>query len=242
MFGNLSIKARLTFILGFLAVLLLVVGVIGLSGMSKTEAGLKTVYEDRTVPLMDLGLIIDMANRIRTNAVTAANAPWADVAKKANADTLQLDAKIDTLWKKYAGTVLTPEEKTLVDSFNSQWKTYQASRDVTMTKAMEGDFDAAKENAASDAAAKFTASHDTLFKLIELQGAVAKQEFEQAHSRSVTSRNLAIAAIAIGLGLATWLGLSLIRAIVRPLEAAVKLARAVAEGDLTQRIESANSA
>jgi len=55
MFKNLSIKARLIFILAFLSALLLMVGIIGLSGMSKTEAGLKTVYEDRTVPLMDLG-------------------------------------------------------------------------------------------------------------------------------------------------------------------------------------------
>jgi methyl-accepting chemotaxis protein len=237
MFGNLSIKARLTFILAFLSALLLLVGITGLSGMSKTEAGLKTVYEDRTIPLMDLGLIIDMANRIRTNAVTAANAPWADVAKKANADTLLLDAEIDRLWKKYTSTFLTPDEKALVDDFNSQWKIYQTSRDVTMTNAMESDFDAAKENATNDAAAKFVASHETLFKLIELQGAVAKQEFEQAHSRSVTSRNLVIAVIVIGLGLATWLGFVLIRAIIHPLDAAVKLARAVAEGDLTHRID-----
>jgi len=80
MFGNLTIKSRLTILISFMAALLLVIGGIGLSGMSKTEAGLKTVYEDRTVPLMDLGRIIDMANRTRTNATVAATAPWADVA------------------------------------------------------------------------------------------------------------------------------------------------------------------
>ncbi|MDP2056903.1 MAG: MCP four helix bundle domain-containing protein, partial [Thiobacillus sp.] len=240
MFKSLSIKVRLVFILSFLSVLLLVIGIIGLSGMSKTEAGLKTVYEDRTVPLMDLGLIIDMANRVRTNAVIAANAPWAgtnEVAKNANADTLLLDAKIDKLWKKYTNTFLTPDEKALVDDFNSQWKIYQTSRNVTLKLAMDADFDAAKENATSDAGPKFTASHDTLFKLIKLQGAVAKQEFEQAHIRYENSRNIAIAAIALGLGLAAWLGFVLIRAITVPLNAAVKLARAVAEGDLTHRID-----
>ena len=237
MFKNLSIKVRLIFILSFLSALLVVIGLIGLNGMSKSETGLKTVYEDRTVPLMDLGLVIDMANRIRTNAVIAANASAPGVAQNANADTLALDAEIDKLWTKYMSTTLTPEEKALADNFGSQWKTYQASRNVTLKHAMEGDLAAAGENAARDAGPKFTAARETLFKLIELQGAVAKQEFEQAQERSANSRNIILAAIAIGLGLAAWLGFALIRAITGPLNAAVKLARGVAEGDLTQRIE-----
>lgn len=34
-----------------MAALLLGIGIIGISGMNKSEAGLKSVYEDRTVPL-----------------------------------------------------------------------------------------------------------------------------------------------------------------------------------------------
>ena len=229
MFKNLSIMARLIFILSFLSALLLVIGIIGLNGMSKTEAGLKTVYEDRTVPLMDLGLIIDMANRIRTHAVVAASATAPDAARNANADTLLLDTEIDKLWAKYMGTTLTPEEKQLAEAFTSQWKTYQTSRNVTLKHAMEGDLEAATENTLTDAGPKFAAAHESLFKLIELQGAVAKQEFEQAQERSANSRNIALAAIAIGLGMAAWLGFLLIRAITRPLDIAVKLARPVAD-------------
>jgi len=237
MFKNLSIKARLVFILTFLSALLLVIGLIGLNGMSKAEAGLKTVYEDRTVPLVDLASIIDMVNRIRTHAVIAAGAPEPAVAEKQNADTLLLDAEIDTLWTKYMATTHTPDEAQLAAAFASQWKAYQASRSVTLSRAMEGDFEAAKANAASDAGPKFAAARETMFKLLTLQGDVAKQEFDLAHDLSVNSRNITLAAIAIGLGLAAWLGFLLIRAITRPLDAAVKLARAVAEGDLTQRID-----
>ena len=237
MFKNMTIKVRLISILLFMAALLLAVGIIGLNGMSKSEAGLKTVYEDRTVPLMDLGLVIDMVNRIRTHAVTASNATAPGAAQKANADTLVLDAEVDKLWTKYTGTTLTPDEKVLVDNFGSQWKSYQTSRNITLNYAMEGDLAAAGENAVRDAGPKFTAARETLFKLIELQGAVAKQEFEQAHNRYVSSRTVAIAAIALGLGLSAWFGFLLIRAITRPLDEAVKLARAVAEGDLTQTID-----
>jgi len=237
MFKNMSIKARLIFILSFLSVLLLGIGLIGLNGINKNEAALKGVYEDRTIPLVDLGLVIDMVNRIRTNAVIAANALTPDVAENANSDTLMLDGEIDKLWVKYMATTLTPEEGQLAETFASRWKTYQTSRNVTLKHAMEGDLVASKENASKDAGPKFTAARETLFKLIELQGAVAKQEYDFARDRSVDIRNIAIASIAIGLAMAAWLGFLLIRAITRPLDEAVKLARAVAEGDLTQRID-----
>ncbi|WP_018507831.1 MCP four helix bundle domain-containing protein, partial [Thiobacillus thioparus] len=237
MFRNLTIKSRLVILISFMAALLLAIGGIGLSGMGKTDAGLKTVYEDRTVPLMDLGRLIDMANRTRTNALIAATAPWADVANKANADTQQLDVEINKLWAKYTRTAMISDEKTLADSFNTQWKAYATSRDVTMKLAMDSDFDASKENVSKDAGPKFSAARETLFKLIELQGAVAKNEFGQARSRYETSRVIAVAAIVLGLALAAWFGFILIRAITRPLDAAVKLARGVAEGDLTQRID-----
>ncbi|MEW5967800.1 MAG: methyl-accepting chemotaxis protein [Pseudomonadota bacterium] len=234
---NLSIKTRLTAILVFMAALLVAIGAIGIVGMDKTEAGLKTVYEDRTVPLVDLALILDMANRIRTNAVVASNAADPAVARQQNADTLTLDAEIDKLWTKYTGTVLTPEEEKLAHAFAGEWKAYQASRNVTLGKAMEGDFGGARENAASDAGPKFAAARATMQKLLELRGEVAKQEYERAENRYANSLNLMIAAMVAGLALSTWFGLMLVRAITGSLDAAAKLARSVANGDLTQRIE-----
>ena len=238
MFENLSIKARLIFIVSFVSVLLLGGAAIGLYGITENGKGLETVYEDRTVPLVDLGLVIDMANRIRTNMVITVNAGMPEVAEAARTESLALDGEIDTLWTKYTGSRLTADERRLADDFSSRWKAYRASRDATLKLAMqEDDIVAAQEHATSDGGPKFTAARETLFKLIELQGSVARQEFEQARERSAAIRNFAIAAVAMGLGLLVWIGLMTIRAITGPLNTAVNLARAVAGGDLTQRIE-----
>lgn len=216
MFNNLSIKARLNLIMLFMSALLLGGAVIGLYGISENGKGIKAVYEDRTVPLVDLGRIIDMVNRIRTNTVVIVNAGLPEVAEAAHAETLVLDREIDKLWAKLISSRLSPDEKLLTDEFNSQWKTYQTSRDVTLKLAMVDDeIVDAQQNATNDAGPKFTAARETLFKLIELQGAVAKQEFIQANDRSVNIRNFAIIAVIVGLALAAWLSLSLIRAIVR---------------------------
>ena len=71
MFKNLSIKSRLIFIIAFLSSLLVVIGALGLSGMSKSNEGLRSVYEDRTVALGQVDHIeaLLLENRV---AVTAA--------------------------------------------------------------------------------------------------------------------------------------------------------------------------
>ena len=237
MFKNLSIKARLTFVVGLLSVLLIAIGGMGLLGMQKTNEGLRTVYEDRTVPLMDLGLVIDMVNRARINAMVAANAPKPEVAEKAYSDTKELDKEINEKWVKYTATYLTPEEKKLADNFSVEWKTYQESRNETFTLAISGDFVASKENAAKNAGPKFMIARETMFKLIELQGYVAKSEFDAAQSRYSTIRNAAIGLIVLGILLALWMGISMILAITRPMQQALAMAGAVSRGDLSQRIE-----
>ena len=86
MFSNLTIKTRLILLITLLSILLAAIGALGLSGMSGSNQGLKTVYEDRTVPLMDLGKIIDKINLIRLNAVVASNASNQDVVKDATSN------------------------------------------------------------------------------------------------------------------------------------------------------------
>ena len=54
MFNNMTIKSRLIFVIGMLSLLLVGVGSLGLFGINQSNAGLKSVYEDRTVPAVML--------------------------------------------------------------------------------------------------------------------------------------------------------------------------------------------
>ena len=63
MLNNMKISTRLVLLMTLLLVLAIVLGGVGIVGMGKADDGLRTVYEDRTVPLMDMGLVIDMVNR-----------------------------------------------------------------------------------------------------------------------------------------------------------------------------------
>ena len=57
MLKNLTIKSRLIFLLSFLVAFLLGVQILGLFGMSSAIDGLKTVYQDRVIPLKQVGRI-----------------------------------------------------------------------------------------------------------------------------------------------------------------------------------------
>ena len=74
--------------------------------------------------------------------------------------------------------------------------------------------------------------------LIKLQDSEAKREFLNAQSTFVMIRNISIIATIIGVMIAVFMGIWLIRAISGPLSEAVRIAKSVASGDLTQVIEA----
>ncbi len=238
MFKNLSIKARLIFILAFMSVLLLGIGGIGVYGIKQTEAGLRTVYEDRTVPLGQVASIrsLILLNRIAITAALADPSP-AFVAEKA-AEVDKNIAEIGTLWKAYMATALTPEEKILADKFAVDRTAFVVEGLKPAVDAMRAnDFDTVKQVLESKIRPLYLPVKEGIEALINLQLDTAKYEYELAQSRSTSILSLTIIAIVLGLVLSAWLGFVLIRAIIGPLNEAVKLARGVAGGDLTQRFE-----
>ncbi len=98
-----KISTRLAGLLAALCLLVLLVGVAGLYGMGNSNAGLKSVYDDRVVPLKQIKVVADMyavnvvdtAHKVRDGALTPAQGlqSVAD-ARKA----------IDTNWKAYLAT------------------------------------------------------------------------------------------------------------------------------------------
>ncbi len=62
MFNNMTIKSRLMFVISMLSLLLVGIGSLGLYGINQSNAGLKSVYEDRTVTAVMLGKILKLQN------------------------------------------------------------------------------------------------------------------------------------------------------------------------------------
>ncbi|MBL8500711.1 MAG: MCP four helix bundle domain-containing protein [Nitrosomonas sp.] len=237
MMNNMTIKARLVSVIGMLSILLVSIGVLGLYGINQSNAGLKSVYEDRTVTAVQLGKILDVWYQVRKNAEDAIESKNIETSKKLAEEVNRLVKQNEGVWAQYLRTALTPEEEPLTRTKSEQHVQYVNSINQTLKLAIAGDFDAATKNLTADSVQKFNALRNTVFTLFDLQGIVAAQEYQIAQDHYESIFMMSSAAMILGVSLAIVIGLLLIRAIVNPLNEAITVANAVASGDLTSRIE-----
>jgi len=244
MLTNLSIKSRLIFVIGFLSVLLIGIGSLGLVSLNTTNAALKTVYEDRMVALGQLERINALMNKgqiiVAESIAGQLSAFPEDVAvvDKRVGDIKNSITQIEALWKDYTGTRLSAEEVKLTQSFDVNRRKYGREGLLPALAALTGrDFQQAGEILQGPMRENYPAVRASAEELIAYQLKIAKTEFGAAQTRFVMVRNISIVVMAAGVLLAGLVGFWLIRAISRPLNEAVRIVKSVAAGDLTQSIE-----
>jgi methyl-accepting chemotaxis protein len=204
--------------------------------MSESVAGLRTVYEDRVVPLRDLKVIADLyaVNIVdTTHKVRNENIDWAEARK-----SFDLARKgITENWTKYKGTYLVEQEIKLV----TELEPMLLSAEVTLN-ALQVILD--KED--MPALTRFTI--DTLYpvidpistkfsELIEVQLDVAKAEYDKSREQYESSRlskiGVLIGSTLIGFLLAYWI----VGSVIRPLRQVQETAQRVSNSfDYATRI------
>ncbi|MBV8603150.1 MAG: MCP four helix bundle domain-containing protein [Pelomonas sp.] len=234
---SIKIGPRLGIGFGLVLVMLAIVAYAGIHGIGIVAESLRTVYEDRSLPLGQLAAVeaaLSEAHVVVLRAGAAPDPAQADARKAAIDKSLQTAAE---QFKAYAETYLTEEEKGLVAD-------YVRDRDEFLGKSVPAAEAALSSSTGDEGKANYTQSFGpkigamqaTLKKLIQLQIDVAAQEYK--HSIEVKSTVnwiavlMAVGAIVVGAVLA-WM---ITRSIVAPLNEAVGLAEGVAGGDLTRRV------
>ena len=246
---NMTIKLRLVLTVAFLLVLMVVLSFLGLQGMSQSNEGLKSVYEDRTVPL---GQIAEINDLMRTNLMQVVLATQHDSrvpqsviheqthTADRHAEAIPKNAeKITELWEAYMATTLTPEEERLAHEYAEKRKRFV---EQGLTPAVEmiraRDFDKLGLHAVKRAGPLFAEAKAVAAKLQRLQLDVASSTYEAAASDFERTSTEVIVAIVVAVGIVAVVAYLLIRAINLPLTQAGLLSRAIANGDLTGHIES----
>ena len=125
MFSNLKISHRLWLMSGLAALLFVTAVGIGWEGLIDARNALKTVYEDRTLPLHDLGEIDGLQRENYTQVLLAfQHDPTGHLAAVHDHPvSLHFDnvaknrEQIKAVWDKYMATYLTEEEKKRVEVY-----------------------------------------------------------------------------------------------------------------------------
>ena len=195
MFKDLTIKARLIFMIAILSLMAVLLGGSGIFGLASVNGSLKTVYEDRLIAMGQLDQVIRIVNH---NQLI--------LAKSLSMDTNQVGQEMDTIgkniehaskvWAEYMATYLTSDEKKIAQEF-------EAARKNFVNEGLKPAMAAMRANDSKLAAdilhAKMTPLYqkvqDPLNALIALQLDEAKKEYEQSQSFFTKFRIFSMSAV-----------------------------------------------
>ncbi|MDR3391125.1 MAG: methyl-accepting chemotaxis protein [Sulfuriferula sp.] len=239
MLKNVKIKTLLVSVIGFLSLLLIAIGSFGLYNQVNANESLRTVYEDRTVALGHLDKVVRGLISSRLSIANVIIEPDEAHIRKGIADLTFFIKLVNKNWDAYQATSQTPDEKKLADKLNEARQKYQSEGLQPALAALKNNnIEEAKRLIVAVLPADFEPVRDNVNNLIKLQLDIAKAEYDKSQQAYSMSKYIAIGAIVLGVLLAAFFGMFLIRAISRPLEEAILIASNVAAGDLTQRIEA----
>src|SRR5207249_4096757 len=122
--NNLKISTRLLLLIGMLSLLLGGIGGIGLLGIAKSNEALRSVYEDRSIPLEQ---IADIQKRLLENRLAISNSLLDASPEQIAANTATVDANIaaiSKLWETFSASALTPPQQAAAKTFADQRKRF----------------------------------------------------------------------------------------------------------------------
>jgi methyl-accepting chemotaxis protein len=237
--NRLSLRSRLLLLTAIPMTCLVIVSALAAWAVQDGTLALKSIYEDRVVPLKQLKTIADMyavnivdtAHQARDGAQTFEQAiASVDTARKTIAET----------WAAYLATSMTVEETRLIESTR-----------VAMAKADDAIGVLKGILAAQDRATLTEFAAKRLYPAIDpvsaeinglttLQINVSKQIYEDGlvHERELLAATTVLFFVAMlaGTGAAIWVTRRLLAQLGGEPESAVALARAIAAGDLTRSV------
>ena len=242
MFKNLTIKSRLAIVISFLLTALLVVGGMGLYGMNKSNEGLRTVYEDRTVALGQVAHVQALILDERLQLSLAILDPSESEIKRQTELVEKHIEEAGDIWSTFAATSMTPEEKALASKFEADHGHFVVEGLMPVINLLRGGrIDAAKLVNEQKLDELYAPVRDEIDALSKLQENEAKAEYENAQSRYATIRNISIGLALFAFVVASLIGLVVTRSITREIggepDYASDIVRQVAEGNLTVQVQ-----
>lgn len=240
MLNNMKVAIRLVILAGTLIVLMLVIGIMGISGMRAANLGMQTVYNDRVVPMQQLKQVIDGYNLlliVNTQKVLR-GIITPEAAQKSAYEGLPKIAKV---WQNYLATYLNEAEVAQVsevkpllknaDALIANLQRLYAAKDILAI----GDF------VKSDVYAVYNPLYKIFDNLYDIQLDVAAQEYATSTQRyqSTLTSNTIIIVVSILVSLI--LGLLITRSLLQQLGGepnyTAQIISQVANGDLAVRAQ-----
>jgi methyl-accepting chemotaxis protein-1 (serine sensor receptor) len=235
-FLNLSIRAKLFATLAILSGLLVVVGVIGLSGARIANNNLEMMFSGRLLPASWTHDIIKQ-QRQGLEAIEMAEIKQ-DAASVREAVTIVSANRrsIGLALERIEKLEVTDQERKAVDAFGQSSNSMVQMLDSAVVALQGGKYSDAEKLTLSQARPKYEELNNQSDALQVVQIAAAEVDWKQSQSDFSREVALIVGAIIFGIVLAGTLGWMLVRSIVAALNVAVGVADRIANGQLDNEI------
>lgn len=229
---NISVKAKLFSTLAMTGIVMIAVGVLGLSGTKGSNADLDAIFSNRFMPTGWVGTLESHEREVLEKAEEVVIRQDASAVKAAIDLLREREVQVKELWQKLQATELTDKEREVVEQFGRHGTDVLGFVQEALLAAQAGTFDKAEKALIENARPsyeKLTSSGDALLKT-QIDVASAMRTAADKDFKRISA--IIVGAIVIGIGLAGLLGFLLIRSIVSTLTAAVSIADRIASGEL----------
>jgi methyl-accepting chemotaxis protein len=234
---NIKISTRLMALIACVAMLLIALGGLSRFALQQANASMNTVYQDRVLPLEQLGDLGYLVPRNRILVMDMLLHPEPDNVQRRSAELESNVQKVSVIWAAYMNTQLTPEEKRLADGYAEKRAAYVRQGLTPAVAALKsGDRDTAQKiylEQISPLSMEMQKFADLLF---QLQVDEAKAVYDAQVSRFHTFQWISTASIVLSIGLIVALGWAIISSVRSSMQQAQEAVNAVARGDLTYPI------
>lgn len=246
--NNMKIATRLSLLVGLVSTFLLIISIIGIYNLGGLNAVIQTIYNDRLLPVQDLGKIRNHFNAsfIEVNKALAHDPKiYTSVYHMGHGVNIHIEAiekhekKIDELLKDYMQASLTEEEKKLVEKVKkNKEQFFEKGMYIIIDYIKSDNYAAANKMAFSKTMAEyfdeFRASQDTL---VEYHRTYSEEVYKDSESNYNFILILSIVLVITSLVLAVLFSLMIVRGITKPLNQIIGLFGAIGDGKLDNEIE-----
>ena len=247
---NVNIGVRLLALMGLAASVAVSLAAAGILGLAASKDNLRSVYEERMVPVQQLA---EIAKLMLTNRMLL-QAALSEVTIGASADpheplvldrvvaSMAADAivknieSIGSLWKSYASSPLTPAERTLANRFAENRGKFVSEALIPAVASLRASRYDETKMLATRAHALYDLAGPALQALNQLQFDVAREAYRNGVKRFENTRLMALVALGMAILIMSWLGLTLTTSIVNPLGQVIAIFKRISNGQYDSAI------
>jgi methyl-accepting chemotaxis protein-1 (serine sensor receptor) len=235
--NRLKISTRVALLASLLSLLALIMGGLGLWGISRTNDALHAMYEENLNKTAEIGQIQALLLRQRLLLATALVTPDDETIAKNTAMVDTNIASITRVWNSYLARPHSPPEAQLAASFTENRGRFVREGLLPTVAALRArDIPAATQSVVEKVRTLYTPVGTGIEALLQWQMDQGKAAYQAADARYITLRTTAIAAMVLGLLFTVLFATVLVRGITQSLRQAIEAAQAIAQGDLSQTI------